>query len=84
MSTEPYQWVTVADKEADVIGVLSAALTGDFDGAVAILSSLDAEQTTALVWSLSRWFVGELAQSFENPAVELQRLARVVGRGRAA
>jgi hypothetical protein len=81
---EPYVWVTAADKDADVIAILSAALAQDYDSAVAVLSSLSDEQTVRLVWSLSRWFVGELAQSFENPAGELQALARVIGRGRAA
>jgi hypothetical protein len=81
---ERYAWRVPADRDADVIGVLAAALTGDFDGAVAILSSLNDQQTTSLCWCLARWFAGELAQDFEDPAGELQKLALALGRGRAA
>jgi hypothetical protein len=79
-----YEWRRPADRDADVLGVLACALSGDHDGAVTILSSLSDEQTVSLVWCLARWHATELAQYFENPVAELQRLALVVAEGRVA
>jgi hypothetical protein len=79
-----YEWREPRDRDADVLAVLACALLGDHEGAVAVLSSLDDEQTTSLCWCLARWFAGELGQSFLDPAGELRKLALVLGRGRAA
>ena len=81
---EPYEWRAPADREADVLGVLACALMLDHDGAVAILETLDDEQTVYLVWCLARWHATELALDFEDPVGMLQGLALVIAKGRAA
>jgi hypothetical protein len=67
-----------------VLGVLACALSGDHDGAVSILSTLDEEQTVSMCWCLARWHATELALHFEDPVVMLQGLALVVAKGRAS
>jgi hypothetical protein len=79
---ERYEWRAPADRDADVLGVLACALSGDHDGAVSILSTLDDAQTVSLCWFLARWHATELAQHFEDPVGELQRLALVLAHGR--
>ena len=65
-----------------MLGVLVCAVLGDFDGAVAILSTLDDEQTVSLCWCLARWHATELAQDFEDPVGMLRELALILARGR--
>lgn len=79
-----YEWREPRDRDADVLGVLACALSGDHDGVVAVLSTLDDEQTVSLCWCLARWHATELALHFDDPVGMLQGLALVVARGRAA
>ncbi len=51
----------------DVLPLVACGVLGDHDGAVAILASLDDEQTVAVCWAVVCWFAGELGQSFEDP-----------------
>jgi hypothetical protein len=79
-----YEWREERDMNCDVLALVACGVLGDFDGAVAVLASLDDEQTVAVCWAVVCWFAGELGQSFEDPVVEIRRLALVLGKGRAA
>ena len=71
---QKYPWREPRDMNCDVLALVACGVLGDHDGAVAILATLNDEQTVAVCWAVVCWFAGELGQSFEDPVAELRRL----------
>jgi hypothetical protein len=78
---EPYRWRNSRDRDADVLGVVSAALLGDYEAAVSILESLSREDLVSLTWCISCWYAGSLAQSndYDDPLEMVRRIGLVIG-----
>ena len=81
---EKYPWHSPADRELDVLALVTCALLVDYDSAVDIIESLDDAQRLSAIWVLARWHSSLLAQHVADPLTELQGIALIVSKGRGS
>jgi alkylhydroperoxidase family enzyme len=77
----PYPWRSDRDKDADALGLLTAALADDEAGAVFLLSGLDREQLVQLVGVIAMWAVWALEHAVDGPAEHLRVAALRIAEG---
>jgi hypothetical protein len=77
----PDPWRSDRDKDADALGLLTAALADDEAGAVFLLSGLDREQLVQLVGVIAMWAVWALEHAVDDPAEHLRVAALRIAEG---
>jgi hypothetical protein len=81
---ERYDWRSSADREVDVLALVVTGVIADYDAATSIIATLSHEQLVSALWITLRWYGSSLALQVDDPLAELQRIALILAKGRAA